>query len=173
MSRRPPSSGGGGGAILAGVLLAGLAGLALNANNPSRAAAAAPQPAPAELDAAAAVTCHHASHAGLTADQAVVATAVAGGESGHTDTATGDEDQTDSRWGPSIGRWQIRSLHADTGTGRPRDATRLRDPAFNAAAMHTISSGGGDWGAWGAYTNGSWRDHLPAARAACTQAGVA
>jgi lysozyme-like protein len=69
-------------------------------------------------------------------------------ESGFRARALGDGHLVDLTWGPSIGVWQIRSRHADFGTGRPRDASRLIDPAFNARAAYAISAGGTDWSAW-------------------------
>ena len=59
-------------------------------------------------------------------ESATVATAIARAESGLNPNAVGDEDKVDVRWGPSIGLWQIRSLHSHTSTGKPRDASRLR-----------------------------------------------
>lgn len=93
--------------------------------------------------------------AGLSRAEAVMATAIALAESGGRVDAVGDENLTDATWGPSLGLWQVRSVKADRGSGRARDAERLRDPAFNARAMVEISNGGRSWAPWSAYTNGS------------------
>ncbi len=78
--------------------------------------------------------------------QAAVAIALA--ESGGRENAEGDLALQNATWGPSIGLWQIRSLKAESGKGTVRDATRLKDPAFNAKAMFAISNGGKNWGPW-------------------------
>lgn len=104
--------------------------------------------------------------AGLSPDAAVTAVAIAAAESGLNPRAVGDENLTTAVWGPSIGLWQVRSLHAERGSGRPRDGSRLSDPTFNASAMASISNGGRDWGPWSTYTNGAYRGHLADAQAA-------
>lgn len=103
---------------------------------------------------------------GLTPDQAVMATAIATGESGHRDAAEGDTTITDGTWGPSLGRWQVRCYWSDIGTGRTRDCSRLNEPRFNAEAMLAISSGGTRWTPWSVYLNGSYQAYLADARRA-------
>ena len=110
--------------------------------------------------------------AGLPADAAVTATAVALAESGGDVDVAGDEGLVDDEWGPSVGLWQIRCLHAATGTGAPRDCSRLADPAFNAAAMAQVSNAGASWQPWSAYTSGAHREHLGAAEAAAAEVGA-
>jgi len=107
-----------------------------------------------------------ARRVGLSHDQAVTATAIAMAESGLDPAAVGDVSLQDAKWGPSIGLWQIRSLKAQNGTGGVRDASRLRDPAFNARSMAAISSGGAHWSPWSTYNNGAYRAHLPTVHAA-------
>lgn len=107
-----------------------------------------------------------ALEAGLTPEQAVMATAIATGESGHRDTAEGDTTITDGTWGPSLGRWQVRCYWSDIGTGRTRDCDRLNDPHFNAASMFEISGGGTNWRPWSVYLNGSYQAYLADARRA-------
>ena len=109
--------------------------------------------------------------AGLPADAAVTATAVALAESGGDVDVAGDEGLVDGEWGPSVGVWQIRCLHAATGTGGPRDCSRLADPGFNAAAMAAVSATGTSWAPWSAYTSGAHRTHLGAAEAAAAEVG--
>ena len=103
---------------------------------------------------------------GLTHEQAIVAAAIAKGESGWRTDAVGDSGLADATWGPSIGLWQVRSLKAQQGTGGTRDAARLQEPAFNARAMAVISGGGSNWTPWTVYTSGAYRRHLAAVRRA-------
>lgn len=98
--------------------------------------------------------------AGLGAGAAVVAAAVAMAESGGHPLAQGDVGIQTEKWGPSVGLWQIRSLKADYGTGRTRDAARLTDPAFNAASMATISGMGGNFKPWSVYTSGKYKPYV-------------
>lgn len=178
MAAKNADAGGGGAAFVAllivGALIANpdasagladsLAGATSAAAPVEQAAAPAAQPA---ADPDAATSCALARWVGLTGEAAVVATAVAAGESAHNDAAVGDEDVQGGTWAPSIGRWQIRGLWAERGTGAARDPDALHDPGHNALAMHEISAGGTDWQPWGAFTNGSYREHLESARAAC------
>lgn len=104
--------------------------------------------------------------AGLDSDSAIIATAIAWAESNLKPNAVGDIALADVTWGPSLGLWQIRSLKADAGTGRPRDADRLFEPAFNARAMVAISAGGTNWTPWSVFKNGRYLEHVAAVRAA-------
>lgn len=101
-----------------------------------------------------------AKDAGLTPAAAAIATAIARAESGWRTDAVGDTTIQTDKWGPSVGLWQIRSLKADQGTGRSRDATRLTDPAFNARAMVEISGAGANWRPWSVFTSGAYRQYL-------------
>lgn len=107
-----------------------------------------------------------AKGAGLGHEAAVTATAIATAESGLRTDAMGDTTITTGTWGPSIGLWQIRSVKAEKGTGRSRDASRLKDPRFNARSMVSISGNGTNWRPWSVYLNGSYRSHINAVRAA-------
>lgn len=104
--------------------------------------------------------------AGLDPAAAVMATAIAEAESHHRDGAEGDTTITDGTWGPSKGRWQVRCLWGQVGTGAYRDCTRLDDPKFNANAMLQISGGGEHWYDWSVWLNDSYQQYLPAAREA-------
>lgn len=108
--------------------------------------------------------------AGLSPDKAIIATAIAKGESQYVSDAVGDVALQDERWGPSIGLWQIRSIKSEEGTGSARDASRLRDPAFNARSMATISRSGSYWQPWSVYTSGAYRAHLREASLAVQKA---
>lgn len=99
---------------------------------------------------------------GLDPAKAVIATAIAMAESGLRTDARGDVGIQTSTWGPSVGLWQIRSLKAQSGTGGPRDATRLTDPTFNAQSMMSISGNGGSWKPWTTYTSGAYRKNIAA-----------
>ncbi|MFP5372396.1 MAG: hypothetical protein ACLGI3_16835 [Actinomycetes bacterium] len=101
-----------------------------------------------------------ARDAGLNPTAAVVAAAVALGESGGRTDAQGDVGIQTSKWGPSVGLWQVRSLKADYGTGRTRDAKALTNPTHNARAMAEISGAGSNWRPWSVFTSGKYRDHL-------------
>lgn len=98
--------------------------------------------------------------AGLSPAAATTATAVALAESGGRTDAQGDVGLEDGTWGPSVGLWQIRSLKAQYGTGGARDASRLTDPQFNAAAMAQISGAGGNFKPWTTFTKGTYKQYL-------------
>jgi hypothetical protein len=111
--------------------------------------------------------------AGLNAAQSVTATAIAMAESGLNADAVGDEGLVDSKWGPSVGLWQIRSVKAETGKGTSRDVTRLRDPAFNARSMVEISGRGANWRPWSVYLHGTYAKFLPQVPGAAAESAVA
>jgi hypothetical protein len=112
-----------------------------------------------------------ARNAGLSPATATTATAVALAESGGRTDAMGDVGLEDGTWGPSVGLWQIRSLKAQQGTGQVRDASRLTDPAFNAAAMASISGAGKNFKPWSTYTSGKWANFLQTSGNAAISAG--
>lgn len=103
---------------------------------------------------------------GFTGEAAAVATAIAMAESGGDTAAVGDSGIQTRTWGPSIGLWQIRSLKADTGTGRERDGTANLNPVTNGKHAFAISGGGTNWRAWSVYTSGAYRTNLGSARMA-------
>lgn len=107
---------------------------------------------------------------GWKEDTLVTAVAIALGESGGDPHVKSRVDKADSKWGVSTGLWQIRPLHADRGTGRPRDETRLTDPVFNARSAYQIYLDAKGFKPWGAYTNGSYKRHLAEAEAAVKEA---
>jgi hypothetical protein len=104
--------------------------------------------------------------AGLSPEQAVMAVAIASGESGHRDAAEGDTTITDGTWGPSLGRWQVRCLWSEIGTGGTRDCSLLNDPKKNARSMYEISSGGTNWRPWSVYLHSLHEPYLADARRA-------
>src|SRR5687768_10492682 len=53
--------------------------------------------------------------------------------------AVGDKELANDKWGYSYGGFQVRSLRADAGTGRIRDAERLdSNPKFNTKSARAI-----------------------------------
>lgn len=111
-------------------------------------------------------------NAGFRGDALVIMTAVIGGESNYDLWARGDLNAQNSEWGPSIGWGQVRSRWEQEHTGGPRDIDALSDPVHQAEALWRISSGGKNWAAWGAYTNGSYKKFLNVARAAVKAIGA-
>ena len=90
--------------------------------------------------------------------------AVAMAESGGRSNAVGDVSLQDEKWGPSIGLFQIRSLkNWQKYNDEYRDAKRLPNPDFNAAAAWKKSNQGSNWKPWSAYTNTAFLKHLPEA----------
>jgi hypothetical protein len=107
-----------------------------------------------------------ALEAGLTPEQAVTATAIATAESGNRDAAEGDTTITDGTWGPSLGRWQVRCVWSQSGTGGTRDCDALNDPHKNARSMFEVSGGGTNWAPWSVWLYDLYVPHLADARRA-------
>lgn len=107
-----------------------------------------------------------ARKAGFTGSGLVTAIAVALAESGGNSDAVGDVGLVDGKWGPSVGLWQVRSLHDQRGTGGPRDEFANVDPDHNAVAAFQISGGGVNFAPWSAYKNGRYLAHIARAEAA-------
>jgi hypothetical protein len=103
---------------------------------------------------------------------AVIMVAIGGAESGLRTDAKGDVGLEDATWGPSVGPLQIRSLKADLGTGRARDASRLTDPAFNFRSGFSIFKSQG-LNAWSTFTSGAFRNFMPGAQKAGAAGGAA
>lgn len=113
-----------------------------------------------------------ARQAGFDPAAAVIMAAVAAGESGLNPDAVGDVKLQNAKWGPSVGLPQIRTLKADTGTGRTRDITRLRnDPLQQMVAAYEISGHGRDFTPWSVYTSGEYRRFLGQASTAAGSGG--
>ncbi len=101
----------------------------------------------------------YALRAGLSAQQAVTATAIALAESGGNPTSQGDQ-------GTSYGLWQIHwTVHPQF------DPSKLFDPAYNAFAMAQLSGNGSNWTPWTTYNNGAYQQYLPTANQAVMAAG--
>lgn len=108
----------------------------------------------------------YARQAGFDPAGATVMAAIAMAESGLVTNARGDEDKTNSYWGPSVGLAQIRTVKSETGTGADRDITRLDDPLQNMIAAYNISHKGKDFSPWTTYTSGKFRKFLGQSTAA-------
>ena len=99
--------------------------------------------------------------------------AVAMAESGGRSNAVGDVSLQDDKWGPSIGLFQIRSLkNWEKWNDEYRDAKRLPNPDFNAAAAWRKSNQGSNWKPWSAYTNAAFLKHLPEADKIATETNL-
>jgi hypothetical protein len=101
-----------------------------------------------------------AKNAGLSQQNAIVASAVAMGESGgdpRQHTVDADDD--------SYGLWQINMRGSMGPTRRAlyglKSNDDLLDPVTNAHVMSAISHQGQNWSKWGAYTNGSYKRFMP------------
>lgn len=110
----------------------------------------------------------YARKAGFDPASAVIAAAIAMGESGLRTDARGDTGLQTDVWGPSVGLMQIRTVKVQTGTGGERDITKLDDPLQNMLSAFKISSGGRDWTPWTVYTSGKYRQFLGQANTAVT-----
>jgi hypothetical protein len=107
-----------------------------------------------------------ARQAGFRGEDLTTATAVALAESGGRADAVGDTSLQNGTWGPSVGLWQIRSLHEQRGTGGVRDELANRDPATNARHARAIASTERGWRHWSVVLHGTYRAHLSEARRA-------
>lgn len=101
----------------------------------------------------------YAQSAGLSADRARIAAAVAMAESSGNTQAHNPVPPDNS-----YGLWQINML-GSLGPDRRRKLgissnEALFDPAVNARAMAMISSGGSNFGPWSTYTNGAYKKYL-------------
>lgn len=113
----------------------------------------------------------YARQAGFDPAAAVIVSAIAAGESGLNPAAVGDTTLQDAKWGPSVGLMQVRTLKADTGTGRTRDVSTLRDPLQNMVAAYEISGHGKDFTPWSVYNSGKYRQFLGQAGSAAKDGG--
>lgn len=98
----------------------------------------------------------YAQSAGLPADRAKIAAAIAMAESGGEPTAHNQVPPDDS-----YGLWQINMI-GDMGPARRKqyginNNTDLYDPAINAQAMAKISNKGADFSPWSTYGSGAYK----------------
>ncbi len=111
-----------------------------------------------------ATVCHKA---GFSAEALVTIVAIAKAESGFNPAAVGDQGLVDATFGPSIGLLQIRSLHAERGTGGVRDELANFDPVHNATSGFEISGRGVNFRPWSTFNTGAHQPHVAAVRGAC------
>lgn len=128
---------------------------------------------PAACDGPAGRLAVAAHAAGLPADKVATAVAIGLAESGGDPLAVGDVDLVDGKWGPSVGVFQVRSLHAERGTGGVRDELALTDLGRNARSMVAVSGAGTDWRPWSVYASGAYLARMPEGEAAASCAGTA
>lgn len=99
--------------------------------------------------------------------------AVALAESGGRADAVGDVGLQTSKWGPSIGAFQIRSLKDWEAYNDPyRDAARLKNATYNAKAAFVKSNQGKSFKGWSTFTSGSFAKFLDDAQTASKQANI-
>jgi hypothetical protein len=98
-------------------------------------------------------------NAGFRGQSLTIAVAISGAESRFNPTAIGDVGLQDSKWGPSCGFWQVRSLVNPTQWNYPdtlRVKDQLFDPQYNANAAFVFSGSGKNFRAWSTYTAGTY-----------------
>ena len=89
--------------------------------------------------------------------------AIAMAESAGNTDAQGDKTLANSKWGNSVGLFQIRSLRNPSkysGVDRLRDAAKLEDPVYNAKAAWAISKEGTDYSPWTTFTEGTYQKYM-------------
>ncbi len=89
--------------------------------------------------------------------------AIAMAESAGNTDAQGDKTLANSKWGNSVGLFQIRSLRDPSkysGVDRLRDAAKLEDPVYNAKAAWAISKEGTDYSPWTTFTEGTYQKYM-------------
>jgi hypothetical protein len=131
-------------------------------------ASAASDAADASASAAADLCATVASRAGFSGERLVTAVAVGMGESSCRPDAQNPNGPTKGCPNGSVDRglWQINSCwHPSVSKSCAYDAQ------CNANAAHRISAKGTNFKPWVAYTNGSYKKHLDAARAAVGRLG--
>lgn len=91
----------------------------------------------------------YAANAGFTGDDLIIATAIAGSESGYRPDVTGDDGQ-------SIGLWQIdRKYHPEFASWD------LTDPQQNAnAAFSVYQAAGNSFSPWSSYNSGKYSSFM-------------
>lgn len=112
-----------------------------------------------------------AYNAGFRGADLVTATAIAGAESSYNQSAQNNGDGRPQKWGPSVGMWQVRTLQQPsqwTGLDNRRDPNIVGGPGNaqnNADFAYDVYQRSG-FREWGAFTNGSYKNHLSAATTA-------
>lgn len=115
----------------------------------------------------------HVIDAGFVGEQRAVGVAIVLAESAGDTDAMGDTTIQTDVWGPSVGLFQIRSLHVDKGTGRARDQLANLDPGTNARHARIIFLERQAWTPWSTFLHNSYLHHMQRARTAVEAAGGA
>jgi LysM repeat protein len=113
----------------------------------------------------------HVIAAGFVGEQRAVGVAVVLAESAGVTDVLGDTTIQTAVWGPSVGLFQIRSLHVDRGTGRTRDEVANLDPATNAAHARVIFLERQAWTPWSTFLHNSYLQFMQRARTAVESSG--
>lgn len=107
-----------------------------------------------------------AYNAGFTGQSLVVAVAIAGAESRYNPNAIGDTTLVNSKWGPSLGFWQCRTLVNPSAYSYP-DTLRINpdlyDPQKNANAAYAFSKQGQNFGPWSTYMSKAYLNFVDTA----------
>lgn len=109
---------------------------------------------------------------GMRGDDLVTLAAIAQCESNRFPWAEGDQHLANGTWSNSIGILQVRSLHAQQGTGGPRDIDALRASVAHQswAAVEVFRSQG--FPAWTCWRNGHHKGLIDTVRQAGAEIGV-
>jgi hypothetical protein len=106
-----------------------------------------------------------AYNAGFRGDALTTAVAIAGAESTWKPGAVGDTGLQNDKWGPSVGLWQVRTLHDPSAYGGA-DAMRNQSTIGgssttniqnNANAAFALSNGGTNFKPWSTFTSGAFQ----------------
>lgn len=101
--------------------------------------------------------------AGIPEQDIPTMVAIAMAESAGNTGAQGDKQLANSKWGNSVGLFQIRSLRDPSkysGADRFRDAAKLEDPIYNAKAAWAISKEGTDFTPWTTFNEGTYQKYM-------------
>lgn len=104
-----------------------------------------------------------AYNAGFRNHPLIIAIAIAQAESDCVPDMIGDVKLQNDKWGPSIGMWQVRSLHHPdkyAGADSMRIEEKLFDPQYNANVAFLISKKGVDFDPWSTYTGNNYRKFI-------------
>lgn len=113
-----------------------------------------------------------AYNAGFRGDSLVTAVAIAGAESSYNPGAVGDVGLQNSKWGPSVGMWQNRTLKNPeqwSGVDRKRDINQIGGSGNlqnNANIAYDISKNGTNFRPWSTFTDGAYKKYLDGAKTA-------
>lgn len=128
-----------------------------------------------------------AYNAGFRGDALATAVAIAGAESTWKPGAVGDTSLANSKWGPSVGMWQVRTLNnpgAYSGADALRNQSTIGGSSNaniqnNANAAFALSNGGTNFQPWSTFTSGAYQqdqysfEAKRAANAVCNPGGGA